>query len=64
METLTKVELTENEALMFIQFQKRYSFMQLLENMGAFDIKDGSIHIHFDRIGRILSVDKKERYTL
>lgn len=64
MEKLTKIELTNEEAILFVQFQKRYSFMQLLESVNAFDIKGGSVTVHFDRNGLIQSVDKQERYAV
>lgn len=57
MQNLTSVQLTPEEALLFIQFQKRFSFMQMLESVGAFDIRSGSVEIHFDNLGGIGSVD-------
>lgn len=58
------VYLTEEDAKLFVQFQKRYAFMQLLDSIHAFDLKGGSITIHFDGIGQIASVEKKEHYKL
>lgn len=57
MENMTKIELTPEEALLFIQFQKRFAFMKLLEEEGAFNIRSGSLEIHFDNLGGIGSID-------
>lgn len=56
-ETKTAVYLTEEEALAFVQFQKRRAFMALLESLHVFDIRSGSVEIHFDAMGQIGSVD-------
>lgn len=58
----TIIELTPADALLFIEYQKRYAFMKLLESVGAFSVKNGSITIHFDSMGTIASVDKAEHY--
>ncbi len=60
----TRIELTNEEALLFVQFQKRYAFMKLLESLNAFDIKSGFITIHFDNLGGIGSVDVQKHYRL
>lgn len=54
---MTTVELTPEDALLFISFQKRHAFMQLLENIGAFDLKSGSVEIHFTSTGEIGAID-------
>lgn len=56
----TTVYLTQDEVEQFVLFQKRRTFIGLLESMGAFDIKDGSITIHFNHVGQIKTVDKNE----
>lgn len=63
-EETTSVDLSKADALLFIDFQKRYAFMQLLESIGAFDMRSGSITIHFDNVGKIGSVDKHDHYRL
>lgn len=62
MQELTKIELTSEEALLFIQFQKRYAFIKLMESINAFDTKDGSVTINFNRVGLILSIEKHQRF--
>lgn len=64
MTELTTVYLTEEEARLFIEFQKRYAFMQLLESLDVFKIRSGSITVHFDNTGEIASLDKQEHYRL
>lgn len=56
-EDLTIVYLSPEEAVLFVQFQKRFTFMKLLESLGAFDLKSGSIEIHFANTGEIGSID-------
>lgn len=60
----TAVYLTEEQAKLFIEFQKRFAFLKLLESIQGFDIKNGSITISFDSVGKISSVEKKEHYRL
>lgn len=54
---LTTVQLTEQEAKLFIM-------MQLLQSLGVFDIKSGSVTIHFDKDGKIGSVEINKTYKL
>lgn len=54
---LTTIQLTEEEAKMFVT-------MQLLRSLGVFDIKAGSVTIHFDKQGGIGGVDVKKTYNL
>lgn len=54
---LTTVQLSEKEAKLFIM-------MQLLESLGVFDIKSGSVNIHFDKDGKIGSVEVNKTYRL
>jgi len=61
---LTTIELTEDEAKLFLEFQKRFAFVQLLDSIKAFQMKSGSITIHFDSFGQIASVDKQEHYRV
>ena len=58
------IELTDDDAILFREYQKRYSFFKLLESIQAFEIKGGSVEIHFDALGQIASVEKHEYYRL
>lgn len=64
MTNLTVVHLTPEEAALFIQFQKRFAFVKVMESIGAFDLKSGSITINFDHLGQIGSIDKQEHLRL
>lgn len=61
---LTQVFLNDDEALAFIQFQKHYALVKLLESIKAFDIRGGSITIHFGTMGEIKTVDKHEYFRV
>jgi len=60
---LVKIELTPYEAESFVRFQKHRALVELLESIGAFDVKGGSISIHFSHLGEIVGVDKHEHYN-
>lgn len=62
-EPLTILELTSIEAQSFITFQKHRAFIGLLESIKAFDLKNGSVTIHFSRLGEIVSVEKNEHFS-
>lgn len=62
MELIT-VELTEFDAKLFMQFQKRYVFIKLLESLGVFDVTTGSITIHFGPKGEIGKVEVHKNYV-
>lgn len=57
---MTPIFLTPEEAILFVQFQKHFALVQLLESIKAFDIKNGSVTLHFDSYGKIASIDKNE----
>lgn len=58
----TTVSLTSAEANLFVTFQKHFSLIQLLESIGAFNVKSGSVTIHFNALGQIGSIDKQQHY--
>jgi hypothetical protein len=58
------VFLTEDEAQMFLKFQKHFHFFQVLEEHKAFDIRSGSITLKFDNNGQIKIVEKKEFFEV
>lgn len=61
---LTTIQLTPEDANLFIEFQKRHAFMQLLNSLNVFNLKSGSFIINFDSMGQIGSVEKKEFFHL
>ena len=64
MEQLIAIQLTEADAKKFVQFQKHYALLGLLESIGAFQIKDGNVKIHFDHSGQIKAIDKFENFRV
>lgn len=58
----TAIYLTSEEALLFVEFQKRFAFIQALNSIGAFDIKGGSLEVHFDALGQIGSMAIHRHY--
>ncbi len=56
----TTLTVTEQEALEFIEFQKRYAFFKTLDSIGAFNLRNGAVTINFDKYGQIGSIEKKE----
>jgi len=58
------VHMTQEEARLFILFQKHYKFVELLENADAFNLKGGFVTLHFTNEGEVGSVDVQRRYRL
>ena len=58
------VFMTDIEAQQFVVFQKYHALVGLLESIKAFDVKSGSVEIHFDHMGRIKSLEKHESFHL
>lgn len=53
---MTVIELSPQEALLFVAFQRRYPVFNVLEQLGAFDMKNGSVTINYDANGAVSSV--------
>ena len=64
MNILSSIDLSEEDSLLFVEFQKRYAFIQALDSIHAFDIKNGSLTIHFDSLGQVRSMDKQEHFRV
>ena len=60
----TIVYLTPSDAMLFVEFQKRYAFIELMESVKAFDLRSGSVTVHFDSQGQIVSIEKREHYRM
>jgi len=60
MNELTTINLTNDEAIQFVTFQKHRALIGLLEEIKAFELRNGSVTIHFDTYGRIRLVEKNE----
>ena len=63
-EQLTTVYLTDADAILFVEFQKRKNLLGLLNSIKAFDIRSGSVTINFDKVGKIVSLERHEHLSL
>lgn len=61
---LTSIDLSDEDALLFIQFRKRQAFIEMVESVGGFDIKNGSLTIHFNEYGGAPVMEVNKRYKL
>lgn len=68
--SLTTIQLTPSDAILFVEFQRLYSkthkhttFIKLLESLGAFEIKNGSLTVHFGSMGQIGKIDIHTFYS-
>jgi hypothetical protein len=59
----TIIELTHEDAQLFLEFQKRYEFMKFLRDSGAFNMRNGHLTVHFSKLGEIIAFDLVERTT-
>jgi len=57
---MTVLHLTSLEAVRFVDFTKHYDIIDKLQKSGAFNIRNGSVTLHFDANGKVSSVEKKE----
>ena len=70
MKTMINIELTDQEAQLFKDFQQHHDTFMVLNNSGVFDIKNGTALLNFDSIGTLTDVDcsfklfKKGKATL
>ena len=58
----TTIFLSPEDAQLFVQFQKRYLFVKLLESLGVFDLKKARVTIDFDKFGQIAGLDINKHY--
>lgn len=54
---MTLIELSDQDAQLFVLFQRNYQKFALLVEHQVFDVKNGSAELHFDRKGDIASID-------
>lgn len=52
--------LTTPEAIQFRSFQQFHETFALLVKQGVFDVKNGSITMHFDSKGDIQRIERKD----
>lgn len=54
---ITVIELTPEEAAMFLAFREHQAAIQVLIGSGVFNIRNGSAELHFDPRGALASID-------
>jgi hypothetical protein len=59
MDTVTVI-LTTPEAEMFKSFNQFHATFALMVTKGVFDVKNGSITMHFDNEGNIQRIERKD----
>ena len=64
MTELIKIEVSQPDAALFLQFQKYYAFMLLLDKAGAFNLKSASLTLNFNSEGEIGSWETHEHHRL
>lgn len=52
--------ISDQEAIQFRLFQQHYSQFMLMVNKGVFQVRDGSVEVHFDHTGTIQKIDRHD----
>lgn len=60
---MTTIELTDQDAQLFLEFQKFYTLFGLLKSVNVFAIRNGSVTINFNHLGQIKGVNKLEHFN-
>ena len=61
---ITVVNLSDEDAKQFVRSQKHRAIVDMLEKVGAFSIRGGSITLHFGINGEIKTIDKHEYFHI
>lgn len=56
------VEMSEEDAASFVKFRRFQSIFETLEMEGAVDVKNGSVTLHFDKFGKIRTIQVVRNY--
>lgn len=52
--------LNEEDSAKFVLFMEHYDLFNLLLDKGVFNIKNGSATIHYNHLGTVTSIDRKD----
>lgn len=55
-----KIELTEHDAIRYREFMQYYDTFNLLVKKGVFDVKNGSVALHFDKNGELKIIQRAD----
>lgn len=58
------IQLTTEDAARFVQFNKHYALIGLLESISAFDLRNANVVMHFNDFGEIKTIEKHEYYRV
>lgn len=61
MDSSVTIIITEVEAKAWKDFQKNYETFMLLVNSGVFEVKNGSIALHFDAKGDLQLIQRADQ---
>jgi hypothetical protein len=53
------IELTDEDAELFKVFQQHYDIIKYMAAVGCFEIRRGDFTVHFDREGKISSIERR-----
>lgn len=54
---MTSIELSSQDAALFVSFQKNYDTFMTLKDSGVFDIRNGTAVLNFDNNGTLTDID-------
>jgi hypothetical protein len=59
-ERKTSVEMTDEDALLFVWVQQNWDKLNVLKEVGVFGTKNGSITLHFDALGMLMLIESNK----
>lgn len=54
------VEMTDDDAQLFVWLQQHHDKIDVLRQSGALDTRNGSIVLHFDALGTLMQVESNK----
>lgn len=54
---MINIDLTEEEATLFVEFQEYYETFTALRNSGVFEVRNGTATLNFDAGGTVTDID-------
>ncbi len=64
MPELIVVQFTPEQAKEAALLNKHYTFIKLLESVGVFELKSGTVTINFDKFGRVGNIDINKHFNI
>ena len=57
---LVKIELTNEDAVKYREFMKNYDTFNLMLEKGVFNVRNGSVALHFDKNGTLKIIQRAD----